>query len=476
MNHPYIAGLETEYGIVAKGCAALSLDDVCRIIVDSFARKSRAVPRFPADETVADCMLQNGARFYVDHGHPEYSTPECNSPMELIACDHAGDRVLLIAMAEAESRLPPHSQISIFKNNTDYKGHSYGSHENYLLSAALFESLIINRSPSLFEQMIPFLISRQIFAGAGKTGGEADSTIDFQVSQRADFFTEVIGPQTTFNRPIINTRDEPHADSTRFRRMHVIIGDSNRCDVAAVLKSGTMLLILRMLEEGAALPKFPLSDPVAALQVFSQDLAFSKAVNLIDGKKASALDIQRAFCDRAERFIEQNGCQSCDKWELETLRWWQFVLRYLPGDREKLLGKIDWVTKYFLLRRFVETNNEPWNSPLAREIDIQYHAVSAATSQFQLLQTTGIIQNIVSDEQISAYVNLPPLSTRAHARGEYIRTTGKTITEIDWETLQCGGKRIDFPDPGANATTTADTCDSLRRDSGTIQESATKGR
>ena len=279
-----------------------------------------------------DLMLTNGARYYIDHGHPEYSTPECLSPRLLVAADKAGERILAACQhwVNATNSLPPDRQLLVYKNNTDYKNNSYGCHENYLLSTELFNNLLYRKLHLIFRYLLPFFVTRIIFCGAGKVGAENHTDpAGFQLSQRADFFETLFGLQTTQQRPLFNTRDEPHADPARYRRLHVILGDANIAEFSTFLKVGTMQLILQMMEDGFIRTDLTLSNPLSAIQTVSRDLTFRQPLQMEDGRQMTAVEVQQVYLDLAQQYLEQKD-GSDEQWEV----WeeWQDALSMLPDQ------------------------------------------------------------------------------------------------------------------------------------------------
>jgi Pup amidohydrolase len=440
--------------------------------------KGRAV--FPAEEL--DFMLDNGARLYIDHAHPEYSTPECLSPRQLVAADKAGEQLLSDCqqIVNDSHMLPQEQHILIYKNNSDYKNHSYGCHENYLLSHEFFTDLVYRRMHRLFRTFLPFFITRIIFCGAGKIGGENGTLpAGFQLSQRADFFEELIGLQTTQQRPLFNVRDEPHADPTRYRRLHIILGDANMAECSTYLKVGTAQLVLQMLEENFLSIDLTLRDPLAAIQIISRDLSFQKPLPLEEGTQITALEIQQVYLEQAQQYLKQKG-GSAEEWEV----WhsWDEALAALPGHPEKLSVRLDWAIKLRILNHYLESHNSDWKQVAAwqpvieahekpeaaraiaraaglawkdydnqqalyfglRRLDLEYHDIRQGASPeesglFYRLQQHGIIERIITDEEITQMKNDPPENTRAWLRGQCIRRFGQELITADWESLSFSG-------------------------------------
>src|SRR5205823_4621226 len=287
------------------------------------------------DLGLANVILPNGARYYVDHAHPEYSTPECITPRDLVVHDKAGERILERSLQEVQQILPPGQRLNIYKNNSDGKGNSYGTHENYLVDRQIPFARIVH-------DLTPFFVTRQIFTGAGKLGMEGqhgERPVAYQLTQRADFFETEVGLETTLKRPIINTRDEPHADPERYRRLHVIVGDANLCEVALFLKLGTTSIVLKMIED-AFLPDFSLVNPVAAIHDVSRDVSLTTQVSLTDGRKMTALQLQWEYLELARKYVDREDDTSENR---EVVERWEGVLRGLESDPRTLSGQLDWV-------------------------------------------------------------------------------------------------------------------------------------
>jgi len=419
-----IFGLENEYGVTCtqRGQRRLSPDEVARYLfrrVVSWGRSSNV-------------FLDNGARLYLDVGsHPEYATPECDRLEDLVAHDKAGERILSHLVEGAEARLREEGirgTIYLFKNNTDSAGNSYGCHENYLTSRR-------DDFTHYTEVLIPFLVSRQIYAGAGKVLHTARGAT-YCLSQRAEHIWEGVSSATTRSRPIINTRDEPHADAERFRRLHVIVGDSNMSEVATFLKVGTTSLLLHLLEEpGVVLRDLTLENPIRAIREISHDLTCRRPVRLANGREVSALDIQREYLGRALRFREQRGLP---EEESRVLDLWQECLEGLERDPLTLADRLDWVAKLQLVEAYRARHDLPLSHPRVALLDLQYHDVDPARGLFYRLQARGAVQRIVDDQAIARAVNEPPQTTRARLRGEFIRRAKERRRDftVDWVHLK----------------------------------------
>jgi proteasome accessory factor A len=384
---------------------------------------------FSFHEMKSDLVLPNGARFYNDHTHPEYSTPECRTLRDLVAHDRAGERLLFRA-AQRRNRSLGGPHVQLYKNNTDFHGHSYGCHDNYLMPRSVpFDALA--------SGLIPFLVTRQVFAGAGKLGVEAQEGAFqpglYQLSQRADFIETSMSVDTMHNRPILNTRDEPHADRRRYRRLHLIIGDANLCEYATALKVGTTGLVLDLIESGQA-PAVALEDPVAAVKTISRDSSLTARVRLQDGQTMSALELQRLYCEAAgRRFGPGEGDRA---W---VLREWDEVLRVLEADRSQLIGRIDWVTKFWLLETFAEAEQVGWDDAWLTSLDLEYHNLDPDRGLFLGLESDGRAWRLTSEADIEAAMTAGPSDTRGGIRGLCIRRFPDHITSVQWERIKFNG-------------------------------------
>ena len=419
-----IFGLENEYGVTCtlRGQRRLSPDEVARYLfrrVVSWGRSSNV-------------FLANGARLYLDVGsHPEYATPECDSLADLVAHDKAGERILEQLLESAEQRLAEEGirgDIYLFRNNTDSAGNSYGCHENYLTSRH-------DDLTHYTEVLIPFLVSRQIYAGAGKVLQTARGA-QFSMAQRAEHIWEGVSSATTRSRPIINTRDEPHADSDRYRRLHVIVGDSNMSEYATYLKVGATALLLRMLEDPTVvLRDMTLENPIRAIREISHDITCTRRVRLANGREASALEIQTEYLNRALRYADNHDLSPEEK---QSLDMWEHVVTGLERDPLSLDREVDWVTKHNLIEAFRERHDLPLSHPRVALLDLQYHDISRNRSVFYKLQRAGRVERIVTDADIEEAVDTPPQTTRARLRGEFIRTAKERKRDytVDWVHLK----------------------------------------
>ena len=419
-----IFGIENEYGVTCtlRGQRRLSPDEVARYLfrrVVSWGRSSNV-------------FLGNGARLYLDVGsHPEYATPECDSVRELVVHDKAGERILEQLLTSAEQRLGDegvNGDVYLFKNNTDSAGNSYGCHENYCTSRR-------DDFASYTEVLIPFLVSRQIYAGAGKVLQTARGAM-YCVSQRAEHIWEGVSSATTRSRPIINTRDEPHADAERYRRLHVIVGDSNMSEYTNFLKVGACSLMLRMLEEPqVVLRDMTLENPIRAIREISHDMTCTRRVRLANGREASALDIQSEYLNRALRFAEHNELTDEEQLALDM---WEYVLTHLEDDPLKLDRELDWVVKYKLIEAYRERHGLSLSDARVALIDLQYHDVNRERGLFYRLQRRGMVDRMVTDAEISHAVENPPETTRARLRGEFIKRAKERKRDytVDWVHLK----------------------------------------
>ena len=419
-----IYGLENEYGVTCtlRGQRRLSPDEVVRYLfrrVVSWGRSSNV-------------FLANGARLYLDVGsHPEYATPECDSIHDLVAHDKAGERILEQLVESAEQRLAEEGirgDIYLFRNNTDSAGNSYGCHENYLTQRH-------DDLSHYSEVLIPFLVSRQIYAGAGKVLQTARGA-QFSIAQRAEHIWEGVSSATTRSRPIINTRDEPHADSDRYRRLHVIVGDSNMSEYATYLKVGATALILRMLEDPTVvLRDMTLENPIRAIREISHDTTCRRRVRLANGREASALEIQIEYLNRALRYADNHDLNPQEK---QSLDMWEHVVTGLERDPLSLDREIDWVTKHNLIERYRDRHDLPLSHPRVALLDLQYHDISRGRSVFYKLQRAGLVERVVTDADIEEAVDTPPQTTRARLRGEFIRRAKERKRDytVDWVHLK----------------------------------------
>jgi proteasome accessory factor A len=419
-----IFGLENEYGVTCtfRGQRRLSPDEVARYLfrrVVSWGRSSNV-------------FLRNGARLYLDVGsHPEYATPECDSVDELVVHDKAGERILEGLLVDAERRLREEGiagDIYLFKNNTDSAGNSYGCHENYLVGRH-------GEFGRLADVLIPFLVTRQIICGAGKVLQTPRGAV-YCVSQRAEHIWEGVSSATTRSRPIINTRDEPHADAERFRRLHVIVGDSNMSETTMLLKVGATDLVLRMVEAGVVMRDLTLENPIRAIREVSHDMTGRRKVRLANGREASSLEIQSEYLDKARDFVDRRGA---DPVVLRVLDLWERTVRAVEtGNLDKIAREIDWVTKYQLIERYRHKYDLPLSSPRVAQLDLAYHDVHRGRGLYYLLERRGSVDRVARDLAIFEAKSVPPQTTRARLRGEFIRRAQEKRRDftVDWVHLK----------------------------------------
>lgn len=377
-------------------------------------------------------FLQNGARLYLDVGsHPEYATPECDSILDVVVHDKAGERILEQLLTSAEKRLADEGiqgDIYLFKNNTDSAGNSYGCHENYLTSRNDELSHYTN-------SLIPFLVTRQIYAGAGKVLQTARGAM-YCISQRAEHIWEGTSSATTRSRPIINTRDEPHADAERYRRLHVIVGDSNMSEYATFLKVGTTALLLRMLEEpNVILRDMTLENPIRAIREISHDMTCTRKVRLANGREATALEIQSEYLTRALRYADRRDLSPL---ELKALSMWEKALTTIEQDPLGQDREADWVIKYKLIEAYRERHGVELSDPKVSLLDLQYHDINRDRGIFYRMQQRGLVERVCDDDAIDEAVETPPQTTRARLRGEFIKKAKERKRDytVDWVHLK----------------------------------------
>jgi proteasome accessory factor A len=419
-----IFGIENEYGVTCTfhGQRRLSPDEVARYLfrrVVSWGRSSNV-------------FLKNGARLYLDVGsHPEYATPECDSLVSLVTHDKAGERILEGLVADAEKRLHDEGiagDIYLFKNNTDSAGNSYGCHENYLVGRH-------GEFSRLADVLIPFLVTRQLICGAGKVLQTPRGAV-YCLSQRAEHIWEGVSSATTRSRPIINTRDEPHADAERYRRLHVIVGDSNMNESSTLLKVGTADLVLRMIENGVTFRDLTLENPIRAIREISHDLTGTRSVRLASGRTASALEIQREYLTRTTDFLDANGSDAVS--ERITELWGRTLDAVEKQDLSLIDREIDWATKYQLIERYRAKHDLPLSSPRVAQLDLAYHDISRKRGLYYLLQNRGAVTRVSEDLEIFEAKSVPPQTTRAKLRGDFIKKAQEKRRDftVDWVHLK----------------------------------------
>jgi proteasome accessory factor A len=476
-----VFGIETEYGITVQGADTVDVVTESIELVRSYtehgahlkwdyaledphrdARGFRATElRQDTDESAyyeidknrplsfeeikSDLVLSNGARYYNDHAHPEYSTPECTTLRQLVAHEKAGERILAECARRRNLKLPAQQEVRLYKNNTDFVGHSYGCHDNYLMRRDVPWDRLVS-------DILPFLVTRQIFAGAGKMGIEAESAAGqpgvFQISQRADFFSVLVSIDTMNKRPLVNTRDEPHADARLYRRLHVIIGDSNMSEWATALKVGTTALVLEAIERGHA-PQLEIAQPVETAKSISHDQNYDWIMELNDGRKISAIDVQRLYLQAAQKVAPDDAETA---WLLQE---WESVLNDLERDVALTRDRVDWVAKKFLLSAFKEEEKLAWTDPWLQAIDLEYHNILPDQGLFYELPRQGSMRTIVSEEEIKSAIFTPPETTRAYFRGRSVARFDAAITSIQWDEIAfVNGARshlVALPEPAGGA-------------------------
>ncbi|MFH8408245.1 Pup--protein ligase [Streptomyces sp. NPDC018019] len=420
-----IFGLENEYGVTCtfRGQRRLSPDEVARYLfrrVVSWGRSSNV-------------FLRNGARLYLDVGsHPEYATPECDNVTELVTHDKAGERILEGLLVDAERRLHEEGiagDVYLFKNNTDSAGNSYGCHENYLVARH-------GEFSRLADILIPFLVTRQLLCGAGKVLQTPRGAV-YCVSQRAEHIWEGVSSATTRSRPIINTRDEPHADAERYRRLHVIVGDSNMSETTMLLKVGATDLVLRMIEAGTVMRDLTLENPIRAIREVSHDITGQRKVRLASGREASALEVQQEYYEKAVDFCERRGIRTGMVERVLEL-WGRTLEAVREQDLDRIDTEIDWVMKYKLIERYRTKNNITMSHPRVAQIDLAYHDIHRRRGLYYLLERKGQAARICNDLKIFEGKSVPPQTTRARLRGDFIRRAQEQRRDftVDWVHLK----------------------------------------
>ena len=470
MATPKVCGIETEYGIIFKG-GDVNPITASSIIVNSYSQGKDDLVGwdyidehpgndargyslddylFPEYESqLVNTVLTNGARYYVDHAHPEISTPECRNALEAVLFDRAGEEIIRSSMNLANDGLPDHSEIVIYKNNSDGKGNSYGCHENYLVS---------RQTPftQIAQQITTHFVTRQIFCGAGKVGaehrgmsGKGANQPAFQISQRADFFEEEIGLETTLKRPIVNTRDEPHCDPTKYRRLHVIAGDANMSEVATLLKLGTTSIVLAMIEDDAFPEHLTIKDPVHAIRQVSHDTSLSACIMMTDGRMLSALQVQIEILQAAQQYANRYGLEAVDaSVGSDVLVRWAGVLDGLETDPLLVANIVDWIAKKRIVDGFAQRHNLQNDDARLKTIDLQYHDMRVDKC---LALRAGLDELCAKSDVMTAMIN-PPESTRAFFRGTVLQRWPNDVIAANWDSVvfdipNQGLKRIPMPEP-----------------------------
>ena len=473
-----VMGIETEYGISVPGQpganAMVTSSQVVNAYLAASAAKARRarwdfeeenplrdargfdLAREVADPTqltdedlgLANVILTNGARLYVDHAHPEYSTPECTNPRDAVIWDKAGERVMADAARRA-AQVPGTQPIQLYKNNTDNKGASYGCHENYLMKRETSFSEIV-------RHLTPFFVTRQVVCGAGRVGIGVDGRSDgFQISQRADFFEVEVGLETTLKRPIINTRDEPHADPEKYRRLHVIIGDANMSEVSTFLKLGTTALVLAMIEDGFLTVDLSVDMPVATLRAISHDPSCKHLLTLRDGRKMTAVQLQMEYLEQSRKYVEDRFGADVDEMTTEVLDRWESVLHRLGEDPMQLSSELDWVAKLELLEGYRSRDGLDWSHPRLQLVDLQYSDVRPDRGLYNRLVARGRMKRVTTDAAVDAAIEDPPEDTRAYFRGRCLRQYPESVAAASWDS-------VIFDIPGRESLQRVPTLEPLR--------------
>lgn len=456
MAIPKVCGIETEYGILVRGAdnnPVLASSVLINAYLGATVRpgSERAAPGWDYDDEhpgrdargfslddlfvpevethLVNAVLTNGARYYVDHAHPEISTPECRDALEVVRFDRAAEEIISASMEAARSLLPAGAEVLCHKNNSDGKGNSYGCHENYLLARETPFGRIVS-------QITPHFVTRQIVIGAGKVGcefpGIGSDQVPFQLSQRADFFEEEVGLETTLKRPIVNTRDEPHCDATKYRRLHVIVGDANMSEVATFVKVGATAIVLAMIEDDVLGDDLELANPVGAIRQVSHDPSLRATVLLRSGRRATALEIQESLLERAVRYQRTHGLEAVgDEVGSLVLEWWERILAGLQEDPERVADVVDWVAKRRLVDGLAARHGLPAADPRLKAVDLQYHDMRPDRC---LARRVGL-RHLVADEDVRRAMSEPPETTRAYFRGRCLATWPADIVAANWDSL-----------------------------------------
>jgi Pup amidohydrolase len=478
MSARRVMGIETEYGISVPGQPGVNAMVSSSQVVNAYQAATAARARRPrwdfeeenplrdargfdlAAETadssqltdedlgLANVILTNGARLYVDHAHPEYSAPECTNPLDAVIWDKAGERVMAEAAARAATT-PGGQPIQLYKNNTDNKGASYGCHENYLMNRATPFADIV-------RHLTPFFVSRQVVCGAGRVGRGADGREDgFQISQRADYFEVEVGLETTLKRPIINTRDEPHADPDKYRRLHVILGDANLSEISTYLKLGSTALVLAMIEDRFLATDLAIESPVAELRAISHDPGLKHLVGLRDGRKMTAVQLQMEYLELARKYTEDKYGTDVDDITADVLARWEGVLTRLADDPMQTARELDWVAKLEILEGYRSRDGLAWGHPRLQLVDLQYADVRLDRGLYNRLATRGRMTRLVSEADVARAVEEPPEDTRAYFRGRCLRQYSDAVAAASWDS-------VIFDIPGRESLQRVPTLEPLR--------------
>ncbi|WP_377268360.1 depupylase/deamidase Dop [Peterkaempfera sp. SMS 1(5)a] len=472
-----VMGIETEYGISVPGHpnanAMLTSSQIVNAYAAAMQRARRArwdfeeenplrdargfdLARDAADSSqltdedigLANVILTNGARFYVDHAHPEYSAPETTNPREAVLWDKAGERIMAAAAARA-AELPGAQPIHLYKNNTDNKGASYGCHENYLMRRSTPFADIV-------RHLTPFFVSRQVVCGAGRVGiGQDGSAHGFQISQRADYFEVEVGLETTLKRPIINTRDEPHADAEKYRRLHVIIGDANLSEISTYLKLGTTALVLSMIEDGFINVDLAVDQPVRTLHQVSHDPSLQRLVTLRNGRTLTAVQLQMEYCELAHKYVEERYGADADEQTRDVLDRWEDVLGRLQRDPMSLSRELDWIAKKEILEGYRNRDGLGWDNPRLHLVDLQYSDVREEKGLYNRLVARGRFERLLEESEVARAAVKPPEDTRAYFRGRCLEQYAEHVAAASWDS-------VIFDLPGRDSLQRVPTLEPLR--------------
>ena len=473
-----VVGTETEYGISVPGNPGANAMLISSQVVNAYSQPSTARARrarwdfeeesplrdargFDLARDVADAsqltdedvglanvILTNGARFYVDHAHPEYSGPECTNPRDAVIWDKAGERIMAEASRRA-AQVPGTQPINLYKNNTDNKGASYGTHENYLMKRETPFADIV-------RHLTPFFVCRQVVTGSGRVGiGQDGRGEGFQISQRADYFEVEVGLETTLKRPIINTRDEPHAVADKYRRLHVIIGDANLAEVSTYLKIGTTTLVLAMIEDGFLSVDLAVDRPVATLHAVSHDTSLKQLMTLRSGRKLTAVQLQMEYAEQARKYVEDRYGADADAVTVDVLERWESVLSRLESDPMSLSRELDWVAKMQILEGYRSRDGLDWSSPRLAAVDLQYSDVRPDKGLYNRLAASGRFERIVTEDEVTNAITMPPEDTRAYFRGRCLAQYADEVAAASWDS-------VIFDLPGRDSLQRVPTLEPLR--------------
>tara|TARA_B100000965_G_scaffold322682_1_gene284243 strand:- start:8738 stop:10258 length:1521 start_codon:yes stop_codon:yes gene_type:complete len=459
MAIPKICGIETEYAIIQPKLGEQNPIHASSVLVNAYAKQAELSSKGGVaytvewdfnDETpgndarglapigslpplvethLVNAVLENGARFYVDHAHPEISTPECINALQVVKYDRSGERIIELAMSVANEALPPEEEIVVYKDNSDGKGNSYGCHENYLVDRLTPFGEIICHATTHF-------ITRQIFTGSGKIGVEAtgvdSNSIEYQITQRADFFEEEVGLETTLKRPIINTRDEPHADATKYRRLHVICGDANMSETATFLKVGSTSILLAMVEDSFLTKRIIFDNPVRCIKEVSHDPSLKQQLILNDGSSITALEVQWEIFNAASSYVSKGGGEFAGgEVANEIINTWERVLTGLESNPESLRTEIDWIAKRLLIESFADRHNLSIFDPRVRLLALQYHDVREGKRISEIIG----LKKLITNNEVNNGIDNPPQETRAYFRGVCLQKWPESIVSANWDSL-----------------------------------------